>query len=68
MVDGNGFIELMGQLHLDFLNTQKLFLNQTNIQIKLHKNSDNFCLLNNADGYKIQFLSVKAKKTSNYFK
>ena len=45
--------EMYGRLHADIFNIDKLLLDEVNLEIKLYKNNDNFCLLG-TPGFKLQ--------------
>ena len=62
LIDGKGSIEMMGNLHCDLFNSDRLMLNYIPIKIKLWKNDEAFCIMGPADHkYKIYFEEVKLR-------
>ncbi|XP_066566331.1 uncharacterized protein F54H12.2-like [Amia ocellicauda] len=55
---GSRKLELLGCIHADMLFQDKLMLNGVDIKIKLTRNREAFCLMSNAEDFKLSVLSA----------
>lgn len=72
-LDGKGTAEMLGSMHLDFFNTEKLLMPQIPVKIKFTKNAEKFFLMGaEKNGWNFKFDDVKIRvryqKVSNSVK
>ena len=54
-------VEMLGHLHADFFNQDKLLINGVEVKVKLQKSRDSYCLMSTGDEYKVIILDASLR-------